>query len=277
MADIGWLEFRGCRLAYRIDGTGPPLVMIQGVGAAGTAQNPQIEQLAKQYTCLSFDNRGIGASQPRGKPLSTKLMAGDVQALMDHLRWDSAHLVGHSFGGMIALQMALASRNRVRTLSLICSFAHGAQASRLSFRLLWILLRLHIGTRPARRQAFLDLAVPPNHPDAHSPQLADRFSRIVGHDIADAPSIAREQVQAMRATDLTSRLHALRGIPTLVVNGDQDLIAPPRLGRVMAAAIPGAQYVEIAGAAHSFPILEPERCAGLILQHLAKAGETAVR
>src|SRR5262249_30932681 len=55
------LDFQGCPLAYRIAGSGPPLVMIQGVGAYGTAPNPQVEILEPHYTCMTFDNRGIGA------------------------------------------------------------------------------------------------------------------------------------------------------------------------------------------------------------------------
>src|SRR5438045_574008 len=64
------LEYRGCRLAYRVTGAGPPLVWIQGVGAQGLAVNPQVDRLKGHFTCLTFDNRGIGASQPSGVRLS---------------------------------------------------------------------------------------------------------------------------------------------------------------------------------------------------------------
>jgi pimeloyl-ACP methyl ester carboxylesterase len=67
-------------------------------------------------------------------------------------------------------------------------------------------------------------------------------------------------------------LGELAGIPTLVISGDRDIIARPSSGRAIAAGIPGARYIEIAGASHAFPILEPERCAALILEHLAAVG-----
>src|SRR5690242_4523426 len=76
--------FEGCALAWRLDGAGPPLVMIEGTGSYGTSANPLIDRLQKRYTCLSFDNRGLGASQPAGKELTVRQMARDALALMTH-------------------------------------------------------------------------------------------------------------------------------------------------------------------------------------------------
>lgn len=272
MIQRGSLEFQGCHLAWRIDGTGPRLVMIQGVGAAGTSPNPQIERLAKHYSCLSFDNRGIGASQPAGRKLSVAQMAADTAALMDHLGWNSAHIVAHSLGGLMAAQLALDDRARVRSLSLLCSFARGSDV-RMTAWIVWILLRMRLGPRKIRQDAFMDLVLPPGHPEMHSAGMSRKLSGIVGHDIADAPPITSEQVKALRHADVSARLHELAGIPTLVINGDKDLIAPPKLGRALAAGIPGARFFEIAGAAHSFPVIEPDRCAELILDHLSKLEE----
>jgi pimeloyl-ACP methyl ester carboxylesterase len=55
-----------------------------------------------------------------------------------------------------------------------------------------------------------------------------------------------------------------------VINGGKDMIARPALGRALAAGIPGARYAEIPEAGHSLPIIDPDRCAGLVLEHLAK-------
>jgi len=270
MAALQSLDFQGCRLAYRVDGSGPPLVMIQGVGAQGTSPNPQIERLAKHYACLSFDNRGIGASQPVGGPLTSTQMAKDTLALMDRRGWPSAHIVGHSFGSIVALQVALLNKARVRSLSLLCAFARGEDAVDLSVRLIWIIVRLRHAPRKIRRQAFLELVLPPGHPELHSEKMAARISAIVGHDVAEMPPITSQQVKAMRKSDVTSRLHELAGIPTLVINGGKDMIARPELGRALAAGIPGARYVEIPEAGHSLPIIDPDRCAGIVLEHLGK-------
>jgi pimeloyl-ACP methyl ester carboxylesterase len=115
----------GCRFSYQIRGEGPPVIFIQGLSIHGGAWAPQIDALAAHYECLSFDNRGVGRSQPLGARLTIEQMAADTFALMDAENWPSAHLVGQSLGGLIALQMALSARHRMRSLSLLCSFPRG--------------------------------------------------------------------------------------------------------------------------------------------------------
>ncbi|HVW09475.1 MAG TPA: alpha/beta fold hydrolase [Bryobacteraceae bacterium] len=269
MARRGSLGFQGCHLAWQVDGEGPPLVIIQGVGACGTSPNPQTELLSARYSCLGFDNRGIGMSQPPAGALTLEKLAADVGALMDNLGWQSAHIVAHSFGGLIALQLALNNRSRVRSLTLLCSFARGMDASRLSFDLVWILTRLRFGSRAMRRKAFMELVLPAGHPEMHTDAMAKRLSGIVGHDLADAPPIVSRQIGLMRKSDLTARLGEIAGIPTLVVNGGKDRIARPALGRALSAGIPGARYVEIPGAGHTLPVIDPERCAALVFEHLS--------
>jgi pimeloyl-ACP methyl ester carboxylesterase len=261
------VEFQGCRLTYRIEGAGPPLIMIQGVGAHGLALNPQIEILKKYYSCLTFDNRGIGSSQPPGERVSVEQMASDTLAIMDDAGWASAHIVGHSLGGLIALELALMARSRVRSLALLCTFARGAEA--VTPGLLWKGLQMRFGPRYFRRRAFLNLVLPPEA--EHSRETIEHLSAVIGHDIGDAPPITGRQLLAMYSHDVSERLSELWDIPVLVVNGQKDSIAPPALGRAIAAAIPGSHYVEIPGATHALPIFQPERCAALLLDHLAGA------
>jgi pimeloyl-ACP methyl ester carboxylesterase len=275
VSQLQTFEFDGCRFAYGVDGQGPPLVMIQGVGAHGTAYNPQVEILKAHYTCLTFDNRGIGASQPAARKLTVNQMARDSLALMDHLGWGSAHIVGHSLGGLISLELALMARSRVRSLTLLNTFANGADGTRMTLRVLWISLRLRFAPRQMRRNAFMELVVAPgdargNH-KAKVKGLAERLALVFGHDIADLPPISNQQLSALGAHDVTTRLAELSGIPTLVISGEKDLIARPSSGRAIASGIPGARYLEIAGASHAFPVLEVERCAALIMEHLAAA------
>jgi pimeloyl-ACP methyl ester carboxylesterase len=140
-------------LAYEVRGKGPPVVFIQGVGIHGAGWAPQVDALAGEFTCLWFDNRGIGGSVGSSDNLSVPIMARDALALMDHLGWEAAHLVGHSMGGLIALELALAARQRVSGLALLCTFADGRQAGN-SARMIWLGTRTRVGTRRMRRNAF---------------------------------------------------------------------------------------------------------------------------
>jgi len=248
------LNHRGCALAYEVSGSGPPVVWIQGMGLHGRGWAPQVDALSSRFTCLTFDNRGMARSQPVGETLTVPLMVSDIVALMDREGFDKAHLVGHSMGGLLALATAIEHPGRVSSLSLLCTFARGADATRPRGPMLWIGARTMVGTRRMRRLAFLEMVLPEaalagRDRDA----LAAELEPIFGHDLGDRPPIVMAQLAATGAYDATPRLGELASIPTLVVSGGQDIVAPAASGRAMAGGIPGARYVENAGAAPGLP------------------------
>lgn len=267
------VEKDGCRLTGSRRGTGTPVLFIQGTGVHGDGWRPQVDALAVHHECLTFDNRGMGRSQPITGPLTVAQMADDALAVMDAAGWKSAHVVGHSLGGLIALQLALTARHRVRSLALLCTFANGRDATKLTPWMLWVGLRTQIGPRRSRRHAFLQMVLPPAElatvdRDAMAEKLAPHF----GHDLADQPPVVMKQLRAMKSCDLSSRLGELAGLPTLVVSAEHDRIAPPSSGRAIAAGIPGARYVELPGAAHGIPLTGAARINALLADHLAQTG-----
>jgi pimeloyl-ACP methyl ester carboxylesterase len=265
------IEHRDCSIAYDLHGSGPRVLFIQGVGVHGAGWRPQVDVLSRDLACLTFDNRGMGRSQPVGMAVTVDQMAEDARAVLDAAGWDQAHVVGHSLGGLVAVALALANRDRVRSLALLCTFASGRDAAPLTRRMIWYGLRSRVGTRSMRRRGFLKLVMPPGASvdvEALAPSMAELF----GHDLADTPPIVGAQLRAMRAAHLTPRLSELAGLPTLVVSAAHDPIAPPRAGRVLANGIPGATLVEIADASHGLPITHAERVNELLRAHLCKAG-----
>ena len=272
MSDPLVLEHRGCRLAYRVSGDGPPVLFIQGVAVHGDGWRPQIDALSASHRCLSFDNRGMGQSQPHAGALSVAQLADDALALMDAQGIPSAHVVGHSLGGLIAQELALTARPRVRSLSLLCTFARGRDVTRPSLWMLSHALRTRLGPRRQRRHAFLEVVMPPGVlSTADRDALAARLAPLFGHDLADAPPVAMKQLAAMRKHDTTARLAELTGVPTLVVSAVHDRIAPPSLGRGLAGAIPGSRYVEVDDASHGVPIQCADRINALLSEHLSAA------
>lgn len=256
------LEHRGCTFAWWIRGDGPTVLWIQGVGVHGDGWLPQVDGLADRYRCLWFDNRGMGRSQPQGVSLSVAQMAEDARVLMDAAGWESAHVVGHSLGGSVALELALSARERVRSLALLCTFSRGAVATKLTARMLRLGLRSRIGTRRSRRKAFLEIVLPPHElAGADTEALAARLAPLFGHDLADQPPVAMKQLRALSAYDATPRLHELSGLPTFILSAAHDPISrPAEAGRILAAGIPGARHVELPHASHGAPI----QCAGEI-------------
>jgi pimeloyl-ACP methyl ester carboxylesterase len=257
----------GCSLHYSVTGRGPVVLFIQGVGVHGSGWRPQVDALAADFTCITFDNRGVGRSQPVGDPISVTGMADDACAILDGQDVGAAHVVGHSLGGLVALQVALAHRARVRSLSLLCTFASGRAAAPLTPRMLWLGTRARVGTRRMRRRGFLRLVLPPGvvaGPDAIAAELADLF----GHDLADQEPVTGAQLAAMRASDLTARLGELACLPALVVSATHDPIAPPAAGRTIAAGIPGARFVQVADASHGLPITHAGTVNDLLRGHV---------
>lgn len=266
------LSHQGCRLHYRLSGEGPAVLFIQGVGVQGDGWQPQLDEIATRHRCLTFDNRGLGASQPAGARFSIEQFAADALALLDAAGFESAHVAGHSMGGLIAQHLALTARARVRSLALVCTFARGRDVTGLTWDMLISGLRTRLGPRRWRRRAFLEMVTAPGsvQPEEIEP-LAARMAKLFGHDLADQPPVVMKQLNALGAYDATPRLKELAGLPTLVVTGKHDRIARPELGRALAGAIPGSGYVEFADAGHALPITHAPRLNRLLLDHFQQA------
>jgi pimeloyl-ACP methyl ester carboxylesterase len=245
------LQRTDVNLRYELSGSGPPVLFIQGVGVAGEGWRLQIEGLGASFATLTFDNRGLGGSVPCRGPITIEAMADDARALLDGVGWESAHVIGHSMGGVIAQQLALDYPKRVRSLSLICTFVRGKDAARLTPWVLWMTLRTRLGTCRMRRHAFLEMLAPKENLRLEDlDALAARFGSLIGRDLAEQPPIVMKQLMAMARHDNSGRLEELASIPTLVVSAQHDRIALPEYGRVLAEAIPGASFEEIPAASH---------------------------
>jgi pimeloyl-ACP methyl ester carboxylesterase len=268
------LEHDGCALSYRVRGEGPPVVFIQGVGLHGDGWEPQVDGLAERFRCLTFDNRGMASSQPLVGRLSVERMAEDVLVLLDAEGWESAHVVGHSLGGLVAQHLGLTARRRVRSLALLCTASKGAHLTRISGPILKLGLVTYLGTRRMKRHAFLNLVLPPSILRANDrDELAAQLAPVFGHDLADTPPVVDHQLGALRAYDATPRLAELAGMSTLVVSAEHDPIAPPRFARALAERIPGARHVSIGEAAHGVTVQRADEINARLLEHLARAEE----
>ena len=262
----------GAQIHYETAGDqGPRLLLIQGVGCIGAAWRPQIDGLAQHHRLAWFDNRGIGASAKLTAPLSIEQMAGDALGLLDHLGWESAHLVGHSMGGVIAQQVALMAPQRVRSLVLASTLSRGRDVMRLQGRSLWLMLRGQLGTAAMRRQAFCDLIFPRSWQEQVGRQrFIAGLPALYGRDLAQLPPISRQQLAALRVHDISGRLGELTQ-PTLVLKGGADLVIDPRQSDELAARIPGARLRLFAAAGHGLPIQYADEFNACVREHVASA------
>jgi len=266
------LDTPGASLLYSRSGDGPPVLLIQGVGVVGNGWTPQVDGLRSRFTLVSFDNRGIGASVNRDGRLTIDDMAADALAILDAEGIDRVHVAGHSMGGVIAQALALRAPARIKSLAFLCTFAKGKDGSKVTPPMLATALRMRIGTRAMRRNAFLELIMPGRYlQQADRPALAARLAPLFGHDLAVQPPIVMKQLGAMSKYDAGPRLRELGTIPTLVLSATEDRIASPATGRALAAAIPGARYVEMPEAGHGLPIHRPAETNALLAEHWLQA------
>ncbi|WP_299783504.1 alpha/beta hydrolase [uncultured Roseobacter sp.] len=114
-------QVNGQDICYAVQGSGPPILLLHGFPQTHVMWRPVADMLAAQFTVITPDLRGYGnSSKPQGtETYSFRHMAQDQIALMDHLGFDSFHLVGHDRGGRVAHRLTLDVPGRVRSLTVM--------------------------------------------------------------------------------------------------------------------------------------------------------------
>ena len=112
-------DVNGIKICYRFEGEGFPIVLLHGFGSKKESFMAQIPELSKQFKVITVDMRGAGKSSRPDYHYSMDMFTDDVKDLMDYLKIKSAHLVGFSFGGMIAQKFVLKYPSYVAKLILI--------------------------------------------------------------------------------------------------------------------------------------------------------------
>jgi 3-oxoadipate enol-lactonase len=231
----------GLKLYYERSGSGPPLLFISGTGG-DLRMKPNVFDgpLSRSFDLLAYDQRGLGQTEKPDLPYSMADYADDAAALMADQGWDEALVVGVSFGGMVAQELALRHPGRVKRLVLACTSPGGAGGASFPFHEIEYLkgearARHMIPISDIRR----DEAWAAAHPDQYALFVAmgaaDPYADEPGHAMG-----AHRQLAARAAHDTWDRLPEI-ACPTLIVAGRHDGIALPATQEKMAARIPGAQ------------------------------------
>jgi 3-oxoadipate enol-lactonase len=229
----------GRRLAYERIGEGSPTIFLNGSGSTMAKAEPLWRSLSKGRELVAHDYRGLGESE-RGAPPSMATFASDAAALSDHLGWERFDVVGVSFGGMVALELACSFPQRCRRLVLMCTSAGGACGSSYP---LHELLDLGPAERRKTMPSISDIRFTDEYLSDH-PNLRI----LIDQSIEDRPPTSgeREQMEARRLHDVCARLGRVEA-ETFVMAGEFDGIAPPANGRAIADRIPGASFQQYVG------------------------------
>ena len=258
----------GAELFHEVSGEGEPLLLIQGMsGTHASWGEPFLTGLHEQgLQAAIYDHRGIGRSGAWRDPFSLEDLADDAVALLDALGWETAHVMGISMGGMVAQQLALRAPERLRTLTLGCTYAGGegsalmdpADMQQLSGAMM-------SGDRELALRAGYELNVGPGFAAQESNYAA--FHAMATSVPAPLPVIML-QMQAIGAHDVAARLGEITA-PTLVVHGTADRMLPSSNGELISSRIPGARLELLDGVGHVFWWEQPARAAALVGEHVA--------
>jgi len=261
-SDAGWnpafVTAAGLRLRVGRHGAGPPLLLITGIGAHIDMWAP-FARLAGERELIAFDAPGVGMSQRPRLPLRMGGLAGVARELLDALRLDRVDVLGYSFGGALAQELARRAPDRVRRL-VLCATGPG------------------LGGSPPRPLAALMLATPARY--YHPRLLALTVPHIAGGRTAREPRALAEQAatRLQRPPDplgYAYQLYAITGWsslpwlhrlehPSLIVAGEEDPSVPLRNARLLATRLPDARLHVVKGGGHLFLLDEPQNVVGPI-------------
>jgi 3-oxoadipate enol-lactonase len=249
----------GADLFYQVEGKGPPLLLIMGLGYPSDMWWRMLPWLTAHFTAVRFDNRGVGRTGTGAeRPYSVERMALDARAVLHAAGFARATVFGVSMGGTIAQELALTRPQAVGRLLLGCSHPGGADVV-LDREAIALLMSRGAMTPDEATEAAIPFIYAPGTPRADiDADLAVRAAHPT-----DPAGYAAQLTDTLAWRGSLDRLPGL-AIPTLLVHGDLDRLVPIENSRRMAAVLPDARLEVLAGASHIFATDQPERTRAVI-------------
>jgi pimeloyl-ACP methyl ester carboxylesterase len=256
----------GIDIFYEAQGTGEPLLLIAGFACDHTTWSKVVPTLATHYRVIVFDNRGMGQSSAPNTAASIRQMAADVSGLLGAIGVRSAHVAGHSMGGQIAQELALAHPEQVRSLLLLSACACVDARGKAVIESWGELPRL-VDAATATRLILPWLYT--NAFYAKHGAVEEVIEQILANPFPPSLEAMYHQSRAISACDTSDRLGGL-DCPTLVVVGSEDALLPVAFSERLVRGIRGAELVVLENTGHGLLIETPDPVANAMLAFLSR-------
>ena len=260
-------RINGINIAYELRGSGAPMVMIHGVQGDQTMFTGLAAAFAPKYRVLTFDQRGTGLSDKPDVTYTIAMIADDTAALMDHVGFANAHIVGVSMGGMIAQEFALRHPGKTRSLVLGCTTPGGARSIRAAGTAMSAYSTREMSAEE-RGRALAEAAFTKGYIDQHPELIPSMIEQRKSRPID--PIGFKHRMEAAQTHDVYDRLPEIR-CPTLVITGKDDALIPWENSRLIAQRIHGSQLSILEPAGHCFWLEQPEKSFEVIARFFADA------
>lgn len=242
----------------------PPLVLLAGLASDSLSWRAMIHSLSQQRQVITLDNRGSGRTES-DTDITLLQMAKDCLALCDHLNLERVDLLGHSMGGLIALQAAHLAPDRINRL-VLCNSSVKQCPRNLMMLQDWADDLDRWGPTAKWYRTFFYWILTPGF--FKEPQTVnDLVELALSYEHGPTAKGFRAQVDAMATVDASPWLKTIEA-PTLVVTASSDLLLPPGSDAAGLAALPHSTVKCIDGVGHSMPTEAPKLLSNLVLEFL---------
>lgn len=258
----------GIDLYYDVQGDGPPVLFIHGLGSSARDWEPQVADLRDHYRCIAYDARGHGRSGKPPGPYSVRQHALDATELLEHLEIPAAAIIGVSMGGMIALQLAVDIPERVTGMVIINSGPHLIPGTLKEHLAIWQRLILF---RALSMRKIGEVIAGRLFPGEQQSSLRETFAARWAENDKRAYMDATRGLIGWTVLEHLPSIH----IPTLAIAADQDY-TPVETKQAFVEQMPDAELVVVEQARHAMCFDQPEKINPLLEQFLARIADRRV-
>jgi 3-oxoadipate enol-lactonase len=254
-------KVNGITLHYEVEGSGPPLLLVSGLGGNRNGWVLSKPLLTDDYTVITFDNRGTGESDVPPGPYEMDQLGDDTAALIEHLDLGPVSAVGWSMGGCVLQSMLIHHPERLTRAVLLSTLP-----SYTPLQHHW--LDAHLALRKAGVDPLVYGTL--GAPWGTTPKLLfdhdaarDRLALAAANPYPTSYEGYKAQADGIRVYDALPDLHRAT-TPTLVLVGAEDVLTPPSQSIQIAERIPGARLEILPRGSHGM-LLEylPETAAAI--------------
>ncbi len=247
--------------AFSVEGEGPPLFLIHGIGASRHSWDGVVRRLRPHFRCISYDLRGHGLSPTPPPPYVLEDLVEDLEALRAELGIERAHFAGHSLGGMIGPAYARRYPQRVRSLGLLSTAAFRTPDDSAKVRGVVQAMRTR-GIAPVLA-TLKERWFTPEFAERRPDVIERRMQQVIDTDAQVFLSVFDIYAETEMGPWLPEILH-----PCLVLTGEHDGGCSPRLNREIAAALPASRLEILPGLRHAILLEAPNEVAKPMLEFL---------